>query len=87
MKLQAPSLPPSAPPAAPAPAATQRAATPQAAPAGACAQLRCTHSDFDAARVAALREQVQNGSYQPRLDKVADGMLAHLQGLASGGRA
>lgn len=84
-------IPPSRPPcgaaAPPAPAprgeAPLRACASTSTPLSARepTELRCTHGDFDAARVAALREAIGQGSYRVDLDKVADGLLAHLGAL------
>lgn len=58
----------------------------EAAPASACAQLASTSGDFDAAKVAAIRQSISAGLYQVNLGKVADGLLASVQELLSGPR-
>ncbi|MGJ7612085.1 MULTISPECIES: flagellar biosynthesis anti-sigma factor FlgM [unclassified Variovorax] len=38
-------------------------------------------SDFDAARVAAIREDIRAGRYQIRPERIADGLLASVRDL------
>ena len=64
--------------------AAQRAR--QAAPAS--AQVRslpgatgAAAADFDAARVAAIREDIRAGRYQVRPERIADGLLASVRDL------
>ena len=38
-------------------------------------------SDFDAARVAAIREDIRAGRYQVRPERIADGLLASVRDL------
>jgi negative regulator of flagellin synthesis FlgM len=38
-------------------------------------------SDFDAARVAAIREDIRAGRYQIRPERIADGLLASVRNL------
>lgn len=40
-----------------------------------------TASDFDAARVAAIREDIRAGRYQIRPERIADGLLASVRDL------
>ena len=63
--------------AAPAPASAQVHSLPSAA-GGA--------SDFDAARVAAIREDIRAGRYQIRPERIADGLLASVRDLLDAGR-
>lgn len=70
-------------PAAPANAAAIPAA--DAAPA-ATGQVRLLQSsalggDFDAARVAAIREDIRAGRYEVRPERIADGVLASVREL------
>lgn len=81
----------SAPAPAPAPACAPAPAG--AAPSAAAApspstttHLRATGGDFDAARVAQLREAIASGRYAVDLGRVADGLIRHLDDL-SGRRA
>ena len=74
-------------PAAPANAAATPAAGPDAdaAPA-ATGQVRLLQSsalggDFDAARVAAIREDIRAGRYEVRPERIADGVLASVREL------
>jgi negative regulator of flagellin synthesis FlgM len=60
-------------PETPAPAGLARPATP--------APLLSTHSDFDAARVARIREEISAGRYQVNTGKIADGLLATVRDL------
>ncbi|AVQ84048.1 MULTISPECIES: flagellar biosynthesis anti-sigma factor FlgM [Variovorax] len=41
-------------------------------------------SDFDAARVAAIREDIRAGRYQVRPERIADGLLASVRDLLDG---
>ncbi|SFC68055.1 anti-sigma-28 factor, FlgM family [Polaromonas sp. OV174] len=43
--------------------------------------LPSTHGDFDAARVAEIRESISAGRYQINPAKIADGLLATVQDL------
>ena len=45
------------------------------------ARLPSTTGDFDAARVAEIRESIRNGSYQVDTAKIADGLLATVRDL------
>jgi negative regulator of flagellin synthesis FlgM len=74
----------SAAPAPPPAAQRLRPAEPASASASGSvsAQLHSTHGDFDAARVAELRDSIKNGTYQVNLGKVADGLLNHLSDLS-----
>jgi negative regulator of flagellin synthesis FlgM len=45
------------------------------------APLLSTHSDFDAARVARIREEISAGRYQVNTGKIADGLLATVRDL------
>ena len=93
MNIDRPSLPGvptpghcSAPASAPAPARLRGCAdAPAPAPGSASARLSCTHADFDAARVADIRQRLSQGSYALRMDKVADGLLADLADLGKPG--
>jgi negative regulator of flagellin synthesis FlgM len=40
-----------------------------------------THSDFDAARVERIREEISAGRYQVNTGKIADGLLATVRDL------
>jgi negative regulator of flagellin synthesis FlgM len=51
-----------------------------ARPAAPAPQLS-THSDFDAARVARIREEISAGRYQVNTGKIADGLLATVRDL------
>lgn len=37
--------------------------------------------DFDAARVAAIREDIRTGRYQPNPERIADGLMASVRDL------
>jgi flagellar biosynthesis anti-sigma factor FlgM len=71
---------------APSPAGAAQGLRPWDAPAatvpGSVAQLRSTHADFDATRVAELRERISSGTYAVNLERVADGLLTHLSDLS-----
>jgi negative regulator of flagellin synthesis FlgM len=43
-------------------------------------------SDFDAARVAAIREDIQAGRYQFHPERIADGLLASVRDLLQGAK-
>lgn len=43
--------------------------------------LPSTHSDFDAARVARIREEISAGRYQINTAQIADGLLATVRDL------
>ncbi len=70
--------------------AAQRAAK-AAAPAPSSAHIRSlpstagAASDFDAARVAAIREDIRAGRYQIRPERIADGLLASVRDLLTPG--
>lgn len=71
---------------APAAAREGRAASAAPAPAGLArplspAPLLSTQSDFDAARVARIREEISAGRYQVNTGKIADGLLATVRDL------
>ncbi|EJL79882.1 flagellar biosynthesis anti-sigma factor FlgM [Polaromonas sp. CF318] len=59
--------------AAPAPSAPARPVAP--------APLLSSQSDFDAARVARIREEISAGRYQVNTTKIADGLLATVRDL------
>ncbi|MFZ4478420.1 MAG: flagellar biosynthesis anti-sigma factor FlgM [Rhodoferax sp.] len=44
-------------------------------------QLSSTNGDFDAARVAQIREDIGAGRYKVNTDKIADGLLATVRDL------
>lgn len=62
------------------PASETQAPASMARPA-ASAPLLSTHSDFDAARVARIREEISAGRYQVNTGKIADGLLATVRDL------
>lgn len=71
-----------------APAATRESRSASETPASAGlarpavpAPLLSTHSDFDAARVARIREEISAGRYQVNTGKIADGLLATVRDL------
>lgn len=43
-------------------------------------------SDFDAARVAAIREDIRAGRYQVHPERIADGLLASVRDLIARGK-
>jgi negative regulator of flagellin synthesis FlgM len=47
--------------------------------------LPSTHSDFDAARVARIREEISAGRYQVNTEKIADGLMATVRDLLGKG--
>jgi negative regulator of flagellin synthesis FlgM len=47
------------------------------------AQLPSTNGDFDAGRVAQIRESIAAGRYQVDTGKIADGLLASVRDLLS----
>ncbi len=53
----------------------------QARPLSATPLLPSTNGDFDAARVAEIRESISAGRYQVNVDKIADGLLASVRDL------
>lgn len=75
--------------AAPATATATAAATAAARPKEAVQPSAHVHtlpsavggSDFDAARVAAIREDIRAGRYQIRPERIADGLLASVRNL------
>ncbi|RQO51344.1 flagellar biosynthesis anti-sigma factor FlgM [Variovorax sp. KBW07] len=74
-----------APGAAPAPAGTEAVERPKEA-AQASAHVHSMPaavggSDFDAARVAAIREDIRAGRYEIRPERIADGLLASVRDL------
>ncbi|SCX55812.1 flagellar biosynthesis anti-sigma factor FlgM [Variovorax sp. EL159] len=91
MKIDPPA--PSAPPLhrtpatgpAPSPAAAEAVERPKEA-ASASAHVHSLptavgRSDFDAARVAAIREDIRAGRYEIRPERIADGLLASVRDL------
>ena len=63
-------------------AAAMAAETAQAArPATPTPLLPSTNGDFDAARVARIRESISAGHYQVNAEKIADGLLATVHDL------
>lgn len=50
-------------------------------PASPAPLLPSTHSDFDVARVARIREEISAGRYQVNTAKIADGLLATVRDL------
>lgn len=74
----------SVPGTAPPVTARSKASGPAAAPAVASqAQLPSTNGDFDAGRVAQIRESIAAGRYQVDTAKIADGLLASVRDLLS----
>lgn len=63
--------------AAPAPGALARPVSP--------APLLSSQSDFDAARVTRIREEISAGRYQVNTTKIADGLLATVRDLLGEG--
>lgn len=59
------------------------AAAGQVRPPSATAMLPSTNGDFDAARVAKIREDISAGRYQVNIAKIADGLLATVRDLSS----
>lgn len=55
----------------------------QARPASLTPLLPSTNEDFDAARVAEIRESISAGRYQVNTAKIADGLLATVRDLLS----
>jgi negative regulator of flagellin synthesis FlgM len=53
----------------------------QARPISPTPLLAAASGDFDAARVASIRESISNGSYQVDTSKIADGLLASVRDL------
>jgi negative regulator of flagellin synthesis FlgM len=51
--------------------------------ASATAQLPSTNSDFNAARVAQIREDISAGRYEVNPAKIADGLMASVRELLS----
>jgi negative regulator of flagellin synthesis FlgM len=77
-------------PATPLPPRSQAGATagapavgaaPPASPLSQTARLPSTNGDFDAARVAEIRESISAGRYQVDTGKIADGLLASVRDL------
>ena len=62
-------------------AAETPAAATLARQAASAAPLLSTHSDFDAARVARIREEISAGRYQVNTEKIADGLMATVRDL------
>jgi len=70
----------------PAAVSAPRAGAPAGAPAGAApaaraATLPSTNGDFDAARVARIRESISAGRYQINAANIADGLLSSVHDL------
>lgn len=63
------------------PAPLNPAAAGQAQPLSATPLLPSIHGDFDAARVAEIRESISAGRYQVNTGKIADGLLASVRDL------
>ena len=61
-----------------APATADQARAPSLSP-----LLPSTNGDFDAARVAQIRESISAGRYQVNTGKIADGLLASVRDLLS----
>ena len=57
------------------------AVTGQARPVSPTPLLPSTNGDFDAARVAEIRENISAGRYQVNTAKIADGLLATVRDL------
>lgn len=57
------------------------AAAGQAQPSSTSPLLPSANGDFDAARVAAIREDISAGRYQVNTAKIADGLLATVRDL------
>lgn len=57
------------------------AAAGQAQPLSPTPLLPSIHGDFDAARVAEIRESISAGRYQVNTGKIADGLLASVRDL------
>lgn len=55
----------------------------QARPTSPTPLLPSTNGDFDAARVAKIRENISAGRYQVNTTKIADGLLATVRDLLS----
>lgn len=64
-----------------APVSGMPAVTGQARPPSLTPLLPSTNGDFDAARVAQIRESISAGSYQVNTSKIADGLLATVRDL------
>ncbi|MEO8024397.1 flagellar biosynthesis anti-sigma factor FlgM [Polaromonas sp.] len=63
------------------PVALNPAAAGQAQPLSPTPLLPSTHGDFDAARVAEIRESISAGRYHVNPGKIADGLLASVRDL------
>lgn len=68
------------------PASETQASAQLARPAAPTTLLPSTHSDFDAARVARIREEISAGRYQVNTGKIADGLLATVRDLLGEGK-
>lgn len=66
--------------------ASETQASAQARPAAPTTLLPSTHSDFDAARVARIREEISAGRYQVNTGKIADGLMATVRDLLGEGK-
>ena len=76
---------------APAPSREGRSAQETTAAAGLSRQvpaapLLSSQSDFDAARVARIREEISAGRYQVNTGKIADGLMATVRDLLGEGK-
>jgi negative regulator of flagellin synthesis FlgM len=76
-----------------APAATREGRSAAETPAAAslarqasAAPLLSSQSDFDAARVARIREEISAGRYQVNTGKIADGLMATVRDLLGEGK-
>lgn len=63
------------------PVADAGSAAPSASP-----QLASTSADFDAAKVAAIRQSINAGLYQVNVENLADGLLASVHELLNAQR-
>ena len=63
------------------PASETPASASLARPASPAPLLPSTHSDFDAARVARICEEISAGRYQVNTGKIADGLMATVRDL------
>lgn len=68
------------------PASETPASAALARQASAAPVLPSTHSDFDAARVARIREEISAGRYQVNTGKIADGLMATVRDLLGEGK-
>lgn len=65
------------------PASAMATVAGQAQPPSPSPLLPSTNGDFDAARVAGIRENISAGRYQVNTTKIADGLLATVRDLLS----